>query len=179
MEKLDGFINKHRQEFDTGEPPKGHFERFKYKLDEQKPMRRLNLWLVGTAAAIAGVVLTGSLSLLLNLNGLTPQRESGLVSASMSPELIQIDEYYQHQVSQKQQIISKMLTGQMSPMELDIAKTLADLNSEYANMLTELSQNPRPERSAFVITRFYQSKIEVMEGMIAQLQDVYMLNQKF
>jgi hypothetical protein len=178
MEKLDGFIKQNRHELNNQEPPNGHFERFKAKLDARQPARRINLWLVGTAAAIAGFVLTGSLSLLLNLNGLTPPRESGLITASMSPELIQIDEYYQQQVSSKQQIISMMLTGKMSPMELEIAKTLADLNDEYTNMLKELSLSPRPERSAFVITRFYQSKIEVMEGMIAQLQGVYSLNQE-
>jgi hypothetical protein len=178
MEKLDGFIKQNRHEFNSHEPPKGHFERFKAKLDARQPARRINLWLVGTAAAIAGIVLTGSLSLLLNLNGLTPPRESGLVSANLSPELIQIDEYYQQQVNQKQQIISNMITGKLSPMELEIAKTLADLNSEYTSMLKELSLSPRPDRSAFVITRFYQSKIEVMEGMIAQLQGVYTLNQQ-
>lgn len=179
MKSLESFFQENRQEFDTNEPPKGHFERFKAKLDDQKPLRKVNIWMVASAAAVAGIILTASLSLLLNLNGLTSPINSGLVSVNLTPEIIQIDEYYQHQVNEKQQLINKMMTGDLSPLEKEVSQTLAELDEGYKSMLNEISMNPRPERSAFVLTRYYQTQLDVLEGIISRMQSVYSLNQKF
>lgn len=176
MEKLQAFILDNKQRFDTEEPPKGHLERFKAKLDAKSPARAVNLWLVASAAAVAGFILTASLSLLLNYNTLTAPVGSGLVSVSLSPEIIQIDEYYQYQVNQRQQLISKMISGEASPMGNEIRKTLDELNSGYNDMIQDVSVSPRPERATFVLTRYYQVQLDVLEGIIAQIQTVKLIN---
>lgn len=178
MKSLESFINQNKHEFDTFEPSKGHFERFKQKLNAQKPLRKVNLWLVASAAAVAGIILTASMSLLLNLNGLSTPSESGLVAVNLSPEIIQIDEYYQYQVSQKQEAINKMMTGDMSSLENEISETLAELDEGYKSMLKEISLSPRPERAAFVLTSYYQTKLDILEGIIQKMQVVYSVEQK-
>ena len=178
MKSLESFFQENRHEFDTFEPAKGHLERFKQKLNAQTPIRIVNVWLVASAAAVAGIILTASMSLLLNLNALSSPFGSDLVSVNLSPEIIQIDEYYQNQVSQKQQIINKMMTGDLSPLEKEISQTLAELDEGYKSMLKEVSMSPRPERTAFVLTRYYQTQLDVLEGIILRMQVVYSLNEK-
>jgi hypothetical protein len=134
--------------------------------------------LVASAAAVAGIILTASMSLLLNLNGFSKSNESGLVAVNLSPEIIQIDEYYQYQVSQKQQVINKMMTGDLSPLENEISLTLAELDEGYKSMLNEISLSPRPERAAFVLTSYYQTKLDILEDIIQKMQVVYSVNQK-
>ena len=179
MKKLDVFIQENRQRFDDQEPMKGHFERFKDRLEVQKPRRRVNLWLVASAAAVAGIILTASLSLMLNYSSLTPPRESGLVSVTLSPEIVRIDEYYQHEVNQRQQLITKMMSGEMSPFETEISQTLKDLNQGYKSLMEDLALSPRPDRAAFVLTRHYQAQLDVLDGIIVRIQSLSMLNQKY
>jgi hypothetical protein len=178
MKSLQTYFQENRQKFDTIEPPVGHFERFKAKLNNQKPLHKVNIWMVASAAAVTGIILTASVSLLLNFNGLTSSISSGILSASVTPEIIQIDEYYQHQVNEKQQLINKMMTGDLSPLEKEVSQTLDELNEGYKSMLNELSMNPRPERSAFVLTQYYQTQLDVLEGIISRMQSFNSLNQK-
>lgn len=178
MDKLQAFIRDNKQSFNASEPPRGHLERFRAKLDAKSPRSAINLWLVATAAAVAGIFLTASLSLLLNFNTFTAPESSGLVSVSLSPEIIQIDEYYQYQVNQRQQIISKLISGEATPMSAEIKKTLNDLNSGYTAMIQDVSESPRPDRAAFVLTRYYQAQLDVLEGIIAQIQTVKLINHK-
>ncbi|MFP4557279.1 MAG: hypothetical protein ACLFNU_10440 [Bacteroidales bacterium] len=172
MNKIDAYIQENRSQFNAEEPPKGHLKRFKAKLDAQQPAARVNLWLVASAAAVAGVILTASLSLMLNFGGLTSPRESDLVSVSLSPEIMQVDEFYQNQVNQKQQVITRMMTGDMSHFEQEISQTLNEFNDGYSSLLQDIAHSPRPDRAAFVLTRYYQTQLDVLDGIILRMQNV-------
>ncbi len=173
MDKLKSFIDHNRPLFDNEEPPRGHFDRFSRRLVVYNSPKRINLWLVASVAAVAGVLITASLSLLLNFSGLVPPTESGLASATLSPELLQIDEYYQYQITQKQQLINRMMTGELKPFEGEISQTLNDMNENYKNVLKDIAQSPHTESAAFVLTRYYQAKLDVLDGIISRMQTVY------
>jgi len=179
MDKFQAYIKENRHSLDAVDLPHGHVSRFldKQKLRYGKP--KINLWLVASAAAVVGLVLTASLSLLLNFNGIRPSAESDLVSVNLSPELLQINQSYQYQVSQKQQIINKMLSGDSDPLKAEIQLTLNELNDSYDTMLKELAQSPKPERASFVISRYYQSQLAVLEGIITSLSETKVVNQQF
>lgn len=66
MESLEKYIRKNHDSFDSKEPMEGHFNRFRQKLEARKPARKVNLFMVAAAAAIAGIILTGTLGLLFN-----------------------------------------------------------------------------------------------------------------
>jgi hypothetical protein len=172
MDKLQAFIEKNRHLLDTEEPTENHFDRFSKRLAAQNPPKRVNLWLVAGAAAIAGIMLTASLSLLLNYNGIAPQKESGLAYAYLSPEIIQIDEYYHYQVTQKHLTINMLITGDLRILEDEITQTLKDMNRNHTSILNDLSLNPRPERAAFVLTRYYNAQLDVLDGIIQRIQSV-------
>ncbi len=177
MDKLEAFITNNIAGFNSDEPSGEHLERFKTRLYAKPEAQTINLWLVAFAAAVGGVVLTATLSLLLNYNGLTPPRKSGLASVNLSPEIIQIDEYYQQQVNKKQEVISMMMTGNLSSMEKEIGKTLRELNEGYGKMMNEIALSPRPERANFAITRYYQTQLDVLEGIILNLENMNTLKQ--
>ncbi|MDX9846401.1 MAG: hypothetical protein RBT74_05415 [Tenuifilaceae bacterium] len=173
MDKLQTFIDQNRQLFDNEDPPRGHFDRFSSRLATYNSPKRVSLWLVASVAAVAGLLITASLSLLLNYSGLVPPTESGLATANLSPELLQIDEYYQYQVTQKQQLINKMMTGELKPFEGEISQALSDMNESYSNVLNDIALSPHTESAAFVLTRYYQAQLDVLDGIISRMQTVY------
>jgi hypothetical protein len=175
MDKLEKYMQIHRSEFDSDEPSNGHFERFNDRLKPQKPIEKFNLYLVACAAAVAGFILTASVSLLLNYGGLTPLAEKDL-ALGLPPEVAQIDEYYRYKVTQKQELITKMMVGDLSPMEKEIANTLAEMDRSYLSLKQDIYESPRPDRAAYVLTLYYQVQIEVLEQIIVRLQDVTLIN---
>jgi hypothetical protein len=176
MDRLQSFIEQNRAQLDVDDPPKGHFDRFNSRLELANRTKRPNLWLVASAAAIAGVILTASLSLLLNAAGVLGPIESGLASVKLSPEMVQIDEYYQSQVNHKQVVIAKMLTGDLKPFEDEIAQAFDDMNASYKYVISDIAQSPHPERAAFVLTRYYQAQLDVLDGIILRMQSVNKFN---
>lgn len=172
MDKFDAFINQNRQLFDTEDLPAGHFDRFNKKMTMRRPANRTNLWFVAGAAAVVGLILTASLSLLLNLSGFTPPHESRLASVSLSPELIQIDDYYQSELTQKQLLINSMLTGDMTPLEKEVKQAINDMNDGYESILKDMVLSPSTEIAAFVLTRFYQVQLDVLDGIITRMKGV-------
>jgi hypothetical protein len=177
MDKLRNYIESHRHEFDEFEPSEGHLDRFRAKLMAKKPARRVNLYLVASAAAVAGIIVTASLSLLLNFDKMINLGKRDLAANNLSQEIIQIDEYYRYRVYQKQQMITDMMSDQMSPMDEEISTTLAEFEKSYKNLRQDISESPRPDRAAYVLTLYYQTQLEVMEQFITRLKDINMLNQ--
>lgn len=175
MDKLKTFVEQNRALLDTEDPPKGHFDRFSNRLSANVG-RKVNLWLVAGAAAIAGIVLTASLSLLLNTAGLLNSSNPGLASVKLSPEIIQLDEYYQSQITQKQMLINKMMTGDMKPLEIEIMQTLDEMGDSYKSIMDDIALSPRPDRATFVLTRYYQTQLDVLDAIIIKMQSVYLFN---
>jgi len=177
MDKLKKYIHLHRQEFDVHEPAEGHFDRFKAKLMAQKPVKKVNLFLVASAAAVAGIFLTASLSLLINFNSFVNFGGTDLASNGLPSEIEQIDEYYRFRVNQKQQIITQMISDETSPMKNEISSTIADFDSNYKSLRNDISITPRQDRAAYVLTLYYQAQLEAMEQIIVRLENINMMNQ--
>lgn len=171
MDKLQDFIERNMVGLNDVELPYGHTNRFREKLMARPAKAKTNPWIVASAAAVAGLILTASFSLLLNFIGILNSFENDSLTASLSPELVQISESYQYQVNQKQQIISKMLGGDNSPQKADIQQTIDELNSGHQGLLQELTNSPKPERALFVISRYYQTQLSVLEGIISNLDE--------
>jgi hypothetical protein len=176
MDKLRNYIESHRREFDNFEPSEGHFDRFKVKLMAKKPEKRINLYMVASVAAVAGIIVTAGLSLLLNFDKIVNLGKRDLVANNLSQEIVQIDEYYRYRVYQKQQMITDMISDEMSPMEEEISTTLAEFDKNYKNLRHDISESPRPDRAAYVLTLYYQTQLEVMEQFIIRLKDNNLLN---
>ncbi len=172
MDKLENFFSTQRGNFNTEEPSPGHFERFRDKLENQQSVRKPNLLLVASAAAIAGIIVTASLSLLLSYSGIEMLNNNSYSSQSLTPEMVNVDEYYKVQVSKKQEVINMLMSSSNQGQNEEIAQTLTDLNKGYDNVLTEISSSPSKARAVYVLVLHYQTKLDVMEQMINKLETV-------
>ncbi len=176
MDKLQDFINERRELLDSEVPAEGHLDRFKARLSSANQVRKPNVWLVASAAAVAGLIITFTFSLLLNTNGIFNQAESELASVKISPEIVRIDQYYQAQVTQKQQLITQMMTGDRSALYHEVTLAMQDMNDNYQSIINDIAISPMPYKAAFVLTRFYQAQLDALDGIILRMQDVYMFN---
>lgn len=178
MENLEQFISKHRSSFDNEEPLPGHFERFSKRLNAKIPSKKPNLFLVASAAAIAGLLITGGISLMLSYNSLG-SFNNGNMALGLSPEVSRIDEYYKSQIDKKHEIINGLITSDKNNFGEDITKTLNELGEGYNIMLNDISTTPNNERAAYALTIHYQARLEVMETIIYKLQNVTKSNQAY
>ncbi|HOP04071.1 MAG TPA: hypothetical protein PL017_01720 [Tenuifilaceae bacterium] len=172
MDKLENFFSTQRGDFNTEEPSPGHFERFRSKLENRQSDRKPNLLLVASAAAIAGIIVTASLSLLLSYSGIEMLNNNSYSSQSLTPEMVNVDEYYKTQVSKKQEVINMLMMNSNQVQNQEIAQTLIDLNQGYDNVLAEISSSPSKARAVHVLVLHYQTKLDVMEQIIDKLENV-------
>ncbi|HPE17168.1 MAG TPA: hypothetical protein PLM76_00940 [Tenuifilaceae bacterium] len=172
MDKLENFFSTQRGDFNTEEPSPGHFERFRSKLENRQSDRKPNLLLVASAAAIAGIIVTASLSLLLSYSGIEMLNNNSYSSQSLTPEMVNVDEYYKTQVSKKQEVINMLMMNSNQVQNQEIAQTLFDLNQGYDNVLAEISSSPSKARAVHVLVLHYQTKLDVMEQIIDKLENV-------
>lgn len=179
MDKLKIFFEKNRDSFFADEPLPGHMDRFRSKLNAQIPTKKPNLFLVASAAAVAGIIVTAGLSLLINYSSIGLLNQTNIASANLSPEVSQIDDYYKVQVSKKQEVITKLISGDKQPLGNEINKTLNELGEGYKNMLNEISTTPGNDRAAYVLTLHYQAKLDAMEKIIYRLQNVSSITQTY
>lgn len=179
MEKLEKYISANRGSFDSEEPLPGHLEKFRNKLNFAAPVKRTNLFLVASAAAIAGIIVTAGISLLLTYTGLQQINGRDQVSINLSPEVTRIDEFYKIQVSKKQEEINVLIGSSSNPWGDEIYKTLNDLGEGYTNIMNDISNSPNEDRAVYALTLHYQAKLEAMQQIIYKLKNVSMLNMNY
>lgn len=176
MEKLEQFISRNRSTFDNEEPLPGHFERFKQKMSPKIVTKKPNIFLVASAAAIAGLIITAGLSMMLTYRSMNVMQTKDMAVTNMSPEVSQIDDYYRNQVEKKSLVINSMITEGMEPLEVEINQTLDELNEGYNTIINDISITPNSERAVYALTLYYQAKLETMELIIFKLSNINKLN---
>jgi hypothetical protein len=179
MKKLQDFIDQNRHRFDSEEPPLGHSERFRQRLEARIPSHKVNVWLVASVAAIAGLLLTASVSLMLNYSNISSPINNGLTTVNVNNEIFEIDEFYQHQLFVKQQEITTLMGPDEGVMAKDVNQTLNDMKESYKGVRQDIAFSPRPDNALFVLTRYYQTQLDILDGIISKMQNVYTLNQNF
>jgi len=171
MEKLSEYIKANRSNFDTNEPSEGHFDRFRSKLAFRVPEKRTNLFLVASAAAVAGIIIAASLTLLLTYSDIGAFNNFQLTGSNLSPEVTQIDEYYKKELLKKENIIYQLMATS-SQQNDEITRTLFEMNVGNKNLLEDIASTPNNERAAYTIMLHYQAKLKAMEMIISKLQNI-------
>jgi hypothetical protein len=70
-----------------------------------------------------------------------------------------------------------MLADDSSPLKVEIQSTINELNKGQQGMLQELTNSPKPDRARFVISRYYQTQLAVLEGIISNLDEAKLDNE--
>ena len=175
MDNLKTFINSNREYFDTAELSQHHFERFQQKWGLRYRSKPLNWWLVVGVATIAGIIITAGLSMLFSGTAVPLSNNKTLASMGLSPEIIEVDEYYQSQVYHKHAQIQSMLTG-VNNFDADIQQVIADMTKDYDDVLKGVANTHQPERAKFFLTQYYQTQLNVLNGIIEKVNVVSLSN---
>jgi len=178
MESLEKYIRSNRDSFDEKEPLEGHFERFQQKLETRKPARRVNLFMVAAAAAIAGLILTGTLGILYNNVSISNLKQKDLSYNVISPEFTEIENYYNVQIKEKHHQISTLSKKSSPEVEKEVKKAIYDMDLGYYLLKKELLSNPNQERVVSAMIQQYQFRVDMLDQILNTLTNVATINGK-
>ena len=169
MSEIEKQIKEQRLLFDTDRPRAGHEERFKKKLERlpnQRPVRRIRFRHAIQVAASVAVILTSAIVLVRTDKG------GRKVAQQEIPErVMEAEYYYTSQVDERYDEISKFDFEDPADKAV-LLDELKDLESYHQQLMKDLEANPDDERVVSALIRHYQLKLEVMDQIIKQLNQV-------
>ena len=169
MKQLDDFIKSNAGQFDSGEPPEGHFERFEGRLEAIRRKRSGVLTMVMRIAAILllGLVITYASVREFNIiSGRLQKTGTGLANT----ELNEAEQFYTSQLGLYYKKIENLGFNNDKDEKMQVLKELSDMDSQIKAMKQDLQQNPEYERIVHDIINFYKVKIEMMDMIITRTE---------
>ncbi len=165
MIDLEKHIRSHRQALDSDHPREGHEARFLQKLERQ-PRRRVNFRHALQIAASIAIILTSAVVLMRqNRNG------NEIAQQEIPATVIEADQYYATQVGYKYDEI-RQFDFDNSEEKMVLLDELKDLDAYHQQLLSDLEANPGDERVINALIRHYQVKLDVMDQIILQLNQL-------
>ncbi len=168
MTDFEKYIKEHRMQLDSDKPRKGHEERFLQKLDslsDRRPVRKIRFRHALQVAASLAIILTSAVLLIRQTGG------NELAARDIPAAVMEADYYYASQVDVRYEEISAF------NFENDMDKTvllneLKDLETFHQQWMKDLEANPDDDRVINALIRHYQVKLDVMDQIIIQLNQV-------
>jgi hypothetical protein len=169
MSNIEKQIKEKRLLLDSDHPREGHEDRFRQKLERlprQVPVRRIRFRHAIQVAASVAVILTSAIVLVRT------NKSSEEVTKQEIPEaIVEADIYYASQVDARYDEISDFEFTDKEEKDL-LLKELKDLESYHQQLMKDLKANPDDDRVVSALIRHYQLKLEVMDQIITQLNQV-------
>jgi hypothetical protein len=174
---IEEFILENRENFDTEEPPEGHFERFQSRLKEDSKGKRLNWHSIWRIAAITVFVF---LAVNQARIWITPKTLQPVTLSSISPEYAEVEFYYTNAINTGINNLNSLTrAGVMTEEENEmIRQEFREYEKRYASIQEDLKANPNDERVINAMIGYYQSKLNIIEMILSKLQEVKQLKNK-
>jgi len=169
MSNIEKQIKEQRLLLDSDRPREGHEERFLQKLEKlpkQDPVRRIRFRHAIQVAASVAIILTSALLLVR-----TYKSDSKAAKQDIPAALIEADIYYASQVDARYDEIRDFDFDDEEEKAL-LLQELKDLESYHMQLMEDLEANPDDERVVSALIRHYQLKLEIMDQIITQLNQV-------
>lgn len=167
MSDLEKYIMDHREAMDTEEPATGHVHRFSKKLKESGGRKlRINFrHALQIAASIALIIASGIVIVRSGKGG------SKVAENPVTDEFHETTVFYARQVDQRYEDISGYTIGTQEERKI-LMEELSEMDTYYRDLLDELDANPGDERVMNALIRHYQLKLEVLDRIVAQLEQI-------
>jgi hypothetical protein len=178
MKKLEDIIRDNREQFDDREPTEGHFERFQSKLERYNKKRTsfITSWSFMLKAAVIGVLVVLS-GLWVYDNVYKTQPVKHLAMKNVPSEFQETQMYYSSMVKAKyNQIEDFNFTDQKQKRML--LKELRTMDSIYYNIKQDFREHPNDPRVLHALIRHYQMKLDVMNQVLDQLNQIQAIREK-
>lgn len=196
MDELKNFIEQNRSLFDDCEPMAGHEDRFLQKLQAAQPHdNRFNYrYLLKVAAVLVVSIIVGS-HVAVNWVGHSTrliesevasaetdaasviERTSRFVKAKTEPEYAQTQNYYINLVDNR---LDEIRTAENLSEEqrAQLLKEMSEIDDLFASLQKELKANPDNPVLIDAMINHYQTKIDVLNQIISNLNSIKQLNTK-
>lgn len=169
MSNIEKQIKEQRLLLDSDRPREGHEERFRQKLDrlpKQVPVRRIRFRHAIQVAASVAILVTSAILLIRSY-------KSGdeVARQEIPPAFMEADIYYASQVDARYDEIRNFDFDDEEEKAL-LLEELKDLENYHQQLMEDLEANPDDERVVTALIRHYQLKLEVLDQIINQLNQV-------
>ncbi len=165
MIDLEKHIKEQRLLLDSDQPRKGHEDRFRQKLEYQ-PERRFNIrHALQVAASLAILITSGIVLVKLNTN------EVKIATQEIPEAVMDANIYYSSQVNARYEQI-RGFTFVDSEEKTVLLDELKDLDAYHKQLMNDLEANPDDGRVINALIRHYLIKLEVMDQIIKQLNQI-------
>lgn len=197
MDELKSFIEQNRDLFDVDEPSFGHLERFQQRLEmEQKQRRKWRTnYILKIAAMFVASITIGSLvvdcwvdnsariieSKVADVDASVArdfvQRTSKYVKSKTNPEYEQAQNYYVSLVDNRLDQI-RASENMDEEQKKELLKELSEMDELFVNLQKELKADPDNPVLIDALVNHYQIKINVMNQIITNLNNIKQLNEQ-
>ena len=177
MENLEDLIKNNLDEFNDIEPNGGHFDRFEKKLKKQRQIK--------AHFTIGNIVKVAAIAVFLVLSGiwiysqgkLSVMLKSEYALSDVSQEYMEVEYYYTSLVNEKYTELNQFSFSDSTQKQI-LINELDAMDKMYESMKVDLKDNPNDQRIINAMIQHYQTKVEVMNGIISQLEEVNNLKNK-
>lgn len=169
MKNIEKQIKEQRLLLDSDRPREGHEDRFLQKLErlpEQAPVRRIRFRHAIQVAASVAVILTSAILLVR-----TDKSNNEVAQQEIPEAIMEADFYYASQMDARYNEIRDFEFTDKEEKDL-LLKELKDLENYHQQLMKDLKANPDDDRVVSALIRHYQLKLEVMDQIITQLNQV-------
>lgn len=166
MIDLEKHIRAQREALDSQLPAQGHEDRFLLK-QRRNARRKVPVRHVLQVAASIAIILASAFVMV-------KQHKSGSKIAAMEampPSLVEADQYYYQQVNQRFDEISAYPFESAEERNI-LLDELQDLDLIHQQLMEDLQAHPGDDRVINALIRHYQLKLEVMDQIIEQLNQL-------
>lgn len=185
-DKLEEIIRQNIGALNENEPMEGHFERFRAKLEAQHKRKRFS-WspVLKIAAAVIFVFLSVNQAFIYFSDGkrglFTGRQDNAEITlAAVSPEYEEVEFYYTNAINvgleQWYQLKNEGLISEEEQKLMD--EEMKDFEVLQKNLQADLAANPHDERVINAMLEYYQTKLNLINMIVAKLQEVKALSRK-
>lgn len=172
MNKIEEYISKNKDSFDSLEPSSDHLMNFERNL-RGKGSTRFILFLKPALKIAAMFVLVALSSLWIIDNFFAGDKTGkGISLSQVSPELKEVEVYYTSMIEEKFTEIQSIDFSSEEVQKDILLKELEEMNTIYESLKLELKSNPSNENIINAMIQYYQMKAEVMSQIIEQLKEL-------
>lgn len=166
MSEFEKYFMENRAHFDTEEPAEGHFSRFERRLGGRNSSRQFNLRHALQIAASVAVILASAWVIIDKSN-----RGDKIAATNVPADVIEAEDYYTRLVNEKYRQIEGF-TFDSEQEKAVLLEELKDLDVYQQKLVSDLEANPSDERVINAMIRHYQLKLEIMDQIITQLNQI-------
>jgi len=171
-DKLEKFINDHRNEFDDLTPDPALWDRIKKREPEKTSVNWTTVLLRVAAVVVifvSGYIFIDYLSNSGNSREFVKNEIPDPEDENMARELIEAEYYYTTRIDERREEFY-CLTSNNTGLRNDINTELVDLDKTFNELKEDLKDNADNEEVILAMIRNYRLKLEILDEILKQLR---------